>query len=143
MLPTIRPLLEELHPDGARAMARLDAAAWDNTDPELLALCAGRVAQMLGGEPERNGAPVELDERKLASLADWDTSLLFTESERAHLAFTEQFVVSVRDITDADVNALLVHASPEQVRSFVAALYAVEMGQRVDLVGSIVLTNKE
>ena len=54
----------------------------------------------------------------------------------------EQFVVSVRDISDADVNALLEHASPEQVRSFVAALYAVEMGQRVDLVGSIVLTDR-
>jgi alkylhydroperoxidase family enzyme len=98
---------------------------------------------MLGGQPEPTGAPVTIDERKLASLADWDTSPLFTESERAHLAFTEQFVISVRDISDADVNALLVHASPEQVRSFVAALYAVEMGQRVDLVGSIVLSNKE
>ena len=75
--------------------------------------------------------------------ADWDTSALFTQAERAHLAFTEQFVTSVRDISDRDVDALLEHGSAEQVHSFVAALYAVEMEQRVDLVGSIVLTTKE
>lgn len=143
MLPTIHPLLEDLHPDGAREMARLDAAAWKHADPELLTLCAARVSQMLGGEPGENAGPVAIGEQRLASLAAWDTSALFTDTERAYLAFTEQFVTSVADISEADVNALLAQDSPEFVRSFVAALYAVEMEQRVDLVGSIVLTNRE
>lgn len=136
-------MLEDLHPGGAREMTRLDAAAWKHSDPELLMLCAVRVAQMLGGDAGRNVGPVVIDERRLASLASWDTSPLFTETERAHLSFTEQFVTSVRDISDADVSALLAQASPEQVRSFVAALYVVEMEQRVDLVGSVVLSNQE
>ena len=33
---------------------------------------------------------------------------------RAHLAFTEQFVTSVRHVSDADVDALLEHASPSR-----------------------------
>jgi alkylhydroperoxidase family enzyme len=122
-------------------MARLEAAAWSSTDPELLTLASLRVAEMLGGDPAASAGAVAIDAHKRASLADWDSSPLFSSAERAHLAFTEQFVTSVRHVSDADVDALLEHASPEQVRSFVAALYAVELAQRVDLVARVVLGN--
>jgi hypothetical protein len=137
--PASYPLLRDLQPEGARELARLEAAAWSSTDRELLALCSLRVAEMLGGDCAANDGALAIDERKRASLADWDSSALFSAAERAHLAFTEQFVTSVRHVSDADVDALLEHASPEQVRSFVAALYAVEMAQRVDLVARVVL----
>jgi alkylhydroperoxidase family enzyme len=63
----------------------------------------------------------------------------FTPAERAHLAFTEQFVFSVGDVTKEQVDALLEHASAEDVHSFVAALYSVELTQRIDMVARVVL----
>ena len=47
MLATAYPLLERLHPDGARELARTDAAAWESADPAPLPLCSLAVAQLL------------------------------------------------------------------------------------------------
>ena len=101
-----------------------------------------------GGRP-RDGAPrgrrlgcASVDRAKAENLYAWDSSPLFTPAERAHLAFTEQFVTSVRDVSADDVDALLEHASPAEVHSFVAALYVVELTQRVDMVARVVLAGE-
>src|SRR4051794_22393069 len=86
--------LEDLHPEGARALARLGAAAWEVAGSSLLELCGVRVAQLLGNERALNAGSSSLDARKVEHLGDWDTSSLFTQAERAHLEFTEQFVTS-------------------------------------------------
>ena len=123
-------LLRDLHPEGASELERLNAAAWASADPAMLELCRLRVAQMLANRAALEG----IDEAKLAELDRWETSTAFTDAERASLAFTEQFVISVSSITQAQVDALLAHSSPEDVRSFTAALYAVELSQRLDIV---------
>jgi alkylhydroperoxidase family enzyme len=134
--------LERLHPEGARAMARLEAAAWEAADPALLGLCGLRVAQMLRNERLPAAGCASVDPAKAENLYAWDSSPLFTPAERAHLAFTEQFVTSVRDVSADDVDALLEHASPAEVHSFVAALYVVELTQRVDMVARVVLAGE-
>src|SRR5689334_12199551 len=99
--------LEALHPEGARALARLRSAAREATDPSLLELCGLRVAQLLGNHSAVIAGLPAVDPEKAENLGDWDTSPLFTRAERAHLEFTEQFVTSVSDISSRQVDALL------------------------------------
>jgi alkylhydroperoxidase family enzyme len=139
MPATTRSLLEQLHPDGARRLARLDAAAREVADRSLLELCRLRVAQLLHNAPVLRSDSSAVDPAKAESLGDWDRSPLFTPVERAHLAFTEQFVTSVGHVTREQVDALLEHAGADDVHSFVAALYVVELTQRLDMVARAVL----
>jgi len=141
MRPTTFDRLSELNPATAAELARVNDAAWEGTDPVLLELCARRIGAMLGDEPsaDRDNARaggLALDERKLAALECWETSDLFTPRERAHLAFTEQFVTSVAGMTDEHVQALLEHGDARAVYDFASALYVVELTQRLDLVAS-------
>jgi hypothetical protein len=131
--------LMDLHPEGGRALARLDATAWEVADSSVLELCNLRVAQLLGNGLAADADPPAMEARKVQNLGAWDTSSVFSAAERAHLEFTEQFVTSVSDVTSEQVGALLEYGSAEDVRSFVAALYVVELSQRVDMVARAVL----
>jgi hypothetical protein len=115
-----RERLASLHPEAAAELHRVNAVARATTDPGLLGLCASRVDAMLAG-----GA--------------WDDRVPRTARERAFLAFTEQFVTSVSHVSDADVDALLEHATPGEVYAFINSLYVVEMTRRVELVAAEVL----
>ena len=120
--------LMDLHPEGARALARLGAAAWEVADSLAPRSCAAlRIAQLLGNELASDAGLPAIEARKLENLGAWDTSSLYSPAERAHLEFTEQFVTSVSDVTSEHVDALLECGSAEDVRSFVAALYVVEL----------------
>ncbi|HEY1466993.1 MAG TPA: hypothetical protein VGF11_08050, partial [Acidimicrobiales bacterium] len=70
---------------------------------------------------------------KVASLADWPTSPLFSETERVALSFTERFVIDVAGIADADRAALFAQLPPEQVGGFVIGLYAFDYERRTEL----------
>ena len=136
-------LLRKLHPEGALALEHMNLIARDAIDSELLELCRLRVLAMLGcPEPEPSVAPEprwHIESSKLAELSQWDRSGRFSSAERAHLAITEQFVTSVRDVADGDVAALLEHRTPEDVHSFISALYVVEMTQRLEMALSAVM----
>jgi len=112
--------LRELHPDGIAELERTLSVARRSTDPELLDLCAGRVDAMLLAVPFED--PEGLAPR-----------------ERAYLEFTEQFVTSVSTVLDAQIAALLEHATPEEVYEFIGALYVLEMARRVEIVSSAVI----
>ena len=114
-------ILARLQPDAGAELERVNAVARATADPELLELCRRRAESMLVGGP-------------------WDDSVPRTAREQAFLAFTEQFVTAVSSVSDADVDALLDHASPEEVYAFIGSLYVVEMTCRVDLVAAEVLT---
>jgi alkylhydroperoxidase family enzyme len=136
-LPTNQELLEALHPEGARELGRLYGVARESADPELLELCHVRIASMLGHErtEEWISQPSPgLGDDKLRHINDWRTSDAFTPAERAHLAFTEQFVMSVSDLTAADIDSLLAFEDQNQVYAFITALYVVEMTLRLDMV---------
>jgi alkylhydroperoxidase family enzyme len=139
VLPATFERLSFLMPEAAAGLASVDAAAWEAADPAMLELCRSRLVAMLGGRPpDERGAEraraLGLDQQKLAALERWERSELFTPAERAHLAFTDQFAVSVDSMCDEHVEDLLRHADARQVYAFASALYVIEMTERLDLV---------
>jgi alkylhydroperoxidase family enzyme len=112
-MPSTLDRLGELHPEGAVALRRMIEHAWRATDPALLALCRRRVLEVLGtaGPPEGPFTPVE----------------------EAHLELTEQFARAVSGVTDEQIAALRGHGDDRSVYSFVAALYVVDMSERLEL----------
>jgi alkylhydroperoxidase family enzyme len=149
VLPASRDRLVDTAGTRVRALDRLHRSVWELTpDPVMLAFCRLRVASLLGSEEAlRWRAPAAvagaMDESKVAALDDWDSCSLFDARERAYLGFTEQFVTSVRHIDDAQVAMLCSHDKPADVCAFIAALYVLELTQRVDLVADAVLSRQE
>ena len=119
------------------ALDTLVEVAWESTDAEILELCRLRIAAMLGDDvglvrsAAERGAP---SAEKVAALGSWWNSDLFSERERARIAFTEQFVTSVASMTDDDVDALLAHDSEEETYRFVCAVYAMDAATRACIV---------
>lgn len=139
MLLTTEARLRELHPEGLDAMRVAHSAAWAAVDPIILESCRLLVADLLADEPSRAwrspaAVAAGLDEERVAALSDWRRDPRFTPDERAHFAFTEQFVTSVGNVSEAEVDALLEHRDPERVYAFIDALYLLEMTQRLDAV---------
>jgi alkylhydroperoxidase family enzyme len=137
MLPTNQSQLRELHPEGAQELERLYRAAWESADPELLELCRLCVASLLGHPRTQEWVsqrPPGIGDDKARQIGEWRTSDAFSESDRAHLAFTEQFVISVSNVTAADIETLLAYGDEDQVYAFITALYVVEMTLRLDMV---------
>ena len=110
-----RERLAALHPE---ALARLDnlAGSIDETglDPALLGLCAAAI-------------DAQLRDRSFA-LSDSPTP-----KEAAALAFCEQFVVAVADVSDEQVAALRAHMGADEAYLFSNAVYLIEMSKRLDL----------
>jgi hypothetical protein len=94
------------------ALGELREAALDAVDTGLLHLCRSRAALMIG-----------LD-------SDWSARPL-TECERACVDLTEQFVLDVTGVTDAQVAAVVDHLGADGAMEFVYALLAVEQRLRM------------
>lgn len=112
--------LRVLQPDAAAHLQRINEIAPTATDADQLELCAGYIQAFLHGQP-------------------WREPVSVSASDRAALAFTEQFMVSVGHVTQEQIDALLAHATPEEVYGFIAALHVVDMTLRVELVAGAVL----
>lgn len=138
MQPIINKRLRNLQPDASAALARANAAAWEATDPGLLQLCKCLVVTMLDDSAALEDVP-NVEPRKLAALGNWAGADVYTPLERAALRFTEQFVLSVSTVTDEQVEALRAHLDDGAVYNFAAALYLVEMTERLKLVSRAVL----
>jgi alkylhydroperoxidase family enzyme len=130
--------LAALSPDVMTALSDLVAAAWESTDPVVLELARLRIAKLLGSPGQlarRNAGAREagLTEAKVADLAAWPTSPLFTERERACLSLTEQFVVDANGVTDDQVAQVTEHLGPAGCYAFVEAVSVLETFQRACL----------
>jgi alkylhydroperoxidase family enzyme len=126
------------HPDIADRLDDLHCAAWEVVDPVLLELCRLRMAQLLGCEPEQDARTPEaraagLDEATVADLRAWPTSSRFGARERACLAFCEQFIIDVANLSDELARALSDELGPNAFVDFVNALLVVEQRQRLRL----------
>jgi alkylhydroperoxidase family enzyme len=119
------------HPAVLDALNAVHAAAWAAVEPGLLLLCRARIAMLLGDEEE--GSASALDAEIVEALPAWPSSPLFTDKERACLAFTEQFVIDVASMDDALVETLRAELGPEGLANFVNALLVVEQRQRLRL----------
>lgn len=126
-----------LAPAGFAAALEVHRTMWDRADPVLLELARLRIAQLLGAPAStRSSLALErgLDEGKIDALPQWPTSPSYDERERACLTVTEQFMVDVNGVSDADVDRLLEHMSAAECNAFVSALWAFEQMQRLCLV---------
>src|SRR5262249_28307063 len=92
------------------------------------AIARARIASLLGCAAEREESP-ELAE-KLRALPSWPKSPLFSERDRACLAFAEQFVLDVSAVT-AEQRAALATALGGGAAEFAQTLYAIDFELRV------------
>jgi len=125
-------LLDALAPDAARELRRAEATLWSAADPLVLELARRRLALLLGNDAElgrrRAGAPA-IPRPQLDALASWPTAPGFDERQRACLGFTEQFVIDVGGVTEADRAALRATLGRATL-GFVQALYVLDASQR-------------
>jgi alkylhydroperoxidase family enzyme len=124
-----------LFPAAFEAVAELQRTVWASFDPVVLELARLRTAQLLGfsaGLAVRSAAArrMGLKEARISALAEWPTSPLFSDAERACLALTEQFVMDANGVTDELVGAVLEHYSGADCHTFVNAVSAFETFQR-------------
>lgn len=118
--------------DDGDTLVALDAAhdaAWDATDPALLALCRDRAAMLLGHMPTIDAIPPDV----LHSLSAWTSSDVFAERERAALDFTEQYIIDVASMSNAQAAKLGGHLGDEGLVTFVNALLVIEQRMSLEL----------
>jgi alkylhydroperoxidase family enzyme len=130
--------LAALCPEAFDALAGVIAAIWEDSDPVLLELARLRIATLLGSAQESMGhssraAAAGLTDAKIASLAAWPTSPLFTSCERACLALAEQFVMDANGVTDELVAGVTEHLGGTGCYAFIEAVSVLETFQRACL----------
>jgi len=123
--------LSAFAPEAGAVIAKLMTNLWGVTDPDLLELVRARISQLLRNEPARNGERIPPE--KFAALSQWPTSPLFSETDRAVLGFTEQFIMDVAGVSPEQRNSLGKHLVPAELGGFVTALYLLDYGQRTQM----------
>lgn len=126
------------HPDIAEALDATHRASWAAVDHRLLELCRIRVAQLLGCDEEADartpGVAVTADE--LASVSAWPTSPCFDATDRAVLAWCEQFVIDVAAMDDSTVTPVRDHLGDGGLIDLTNALLVIEQRQRLRMAWS-------
>ena len=102
---------------GRDELAELYAALWNSdVDAVTLDLCRVRLAQLLG-------VPVEPDaSRGVTTL---------TDSQRAALAYTEQYALDVNGFTDTDADVVKAHFTLSQIATLTIAVATFDAMTRV------------
>jgi alkylhydroperoxidase family enzyme len=117
----------------------LHQAIDDSVDPVIVELCRLRIAGLIGAHAHLalrrpKAADAGLTEAKIAALASWPESPLFSDAERACLALAEQFCMGAFTITDADVAAVLEHLSADECYALVNGIWVMEALARMTVV---------
>jgi hypothetical protein len=116
------------------ALTRLHESALDAVDSDLLELCRQRVTVLLGSEPLRSGpASISSGPASMSSSMSTSQPSLATQTERACLDFTDQFVTDVASMTDEVVEAVRTQLGDDGLLNFTNALLVVEQRQRFHL----------
>jgi alkylhydroperoxidase family enzyme len=113
-----------------------------NLDPVIVELCRVRMAQMVESSFDLSvryapAITAGLSEEKIAALADYPTSPLFTERERVAVEFTEQWVIQSSSITDEDVQRLLAVLTAKEFIYFCKALSVMDQFARANAIFAI------
>lgn len=122
-----------LTPSVHRTLVELDEFLWSGSfDPVLMELVRLRAAQLLGVEGElarRTPAALTagLDETLVAELPQWPSSSRFDERTRAAIGWSEQWLLDVRGITDADAARLQELFAPDELAALTMAVAVFEM----------------
>ncbi len=124
-------VLHEVRPGAYAALESAYAEAVAACPPGLLELCGARVRMLVGGVPEA------ADDPKIAAVADYASSPLFSDLERCALEFTEQYVMDVAGTPDDLVADLERHLGSAGGYGFVMGLYVVDQRERLDVTAAI------
>ena len=104
----------------------LDARIWDGRiDPALLEVCRVRIATLHRCAPELALHRADIGDKR-AAIAQWPTSPLFDDVERALLRFTEQYVIDAQGVTDADAAGVASVLSGPEIAAFTVAIGAFD-----------------
>jgi alkylhydroperoxidase family enzyme len=124
----LRPRLYELFLEEYNKAVR-------RVDPVIFELCRLRMAQTFESDFDlamryRPAQEAGLTEQKIAALSSYFTSPLYSERERACIAFAEQFAIQSSSISDEDCTKLQEHLSPKEFVLLTKALGKVDQFQR-------------
>lgn len=132
-----RMKLAEAAPGPSAAFAAVDRSLREGPlDPVVRELVKIRASQLNGcvycldlhaAEARRNGE----GEDRLLQLAVWPESELFTEAERAALAYTDQATRLVDGVDDPTWEALAEHFTPEEIGALVAQVALINAYNRI------------
>lgn len=114
----------------------------NNVDPVIVELCRLRIAGLVSEHTQLalrrpKASAAGLTEDKIAALAQWSDSPLFSAAERACLALAEQFCIGAFTVTDADVAAVLKHLDADQCYALVNGIWVMEALARTTVVMGI------
>lgn len=104
----------------------LDELIWDGRlDVALLELCRVRIAMLHRCAPQLALQRADLGDKR-GAIAQWPTSPLFNEIERAVLRFTEQYVIDAQGVSDADAALVTAVLSGSEIADFTVAIGAFD-----------------
>ena len=131
--------LAALSRDSVEHYVALHQVIDDSVDPVIVELCRLRIAALIGAHAHlslrRPQATIAgLTEAKIATLAQWPESPLFSAAERACLALAEQFCMGAYTVTDADVSTVLEHLDADECYALVNGLWVMEALARMTVV---------
>jgi alkylhydroperoxidase family enzyme len=112
-------------------------ASVGRVDPVLLELCRIRIAELVESafdqsmryQPAREAG---LTEEKIAAVARYPESALFSDRERAALEYAEQFVIQSSAITDDDVRRVQAQLTAEEFIYLTKALGVMDQFARAN-----------
>lgn len=108
------------NPDVLEQLDLARDAAWATVDNRLLGLCEQRVREILGTADQNE-------------LGNWYDDPGLSPAERACIAFTEEYMIDVANLTDNAAAAVREHLGDQATVDFVSALLVVEQRQRIAL----------
>ena len=111
----------------------LDEKIWDGRlDHALLEVCRLRIAMLHRCAPQLALQRADIGEKRDA-IAQWPTSPLFSDVERALLRFTEQYVIDAQGVSDADAAGVTAVLSGAEIAAFTVAIGAFDATCRFTL----------
>ena len=137
--PTDWNQLAALASESVEQLVALHQAIDDSVDPVIVELCRLRIAGLIGARAHASlrrpkAVTAGLTEAKIAELARWPESPLFSAAERACIAIAEQFCMGAYTVTDADVAAVLEHLSADECYALVNGIWVMEALARMTVV---------
>ena len=137
--PTDWNELAALAPESVDQFVALHKVIDDSVDPVIIELCRLRIAGLVGASAHLSlrrpkAAAAGLTEAKIAELARWPESPLFSAGERACLALAEQFCMGAYTVTEADVATVLEHLSADECYALVNGIWVMEALARMTVV---------
>jgi alkylhydroperoxidase family enzyme len=116
--------ITELVPDTAKLFNAFYNSFWhlSQIPATTLEVCRLRLAQLHRSELEYSREEQKLPVEKRSEISNWVKSTVFTDAERACLAFTEVYAMDPQALTDELANNVKAHYSDDGLVAFIEAL---------------------